>query len=228
MLDTTSYTDKLTPELNLTLKSFTGYETIMVRKVKEKDSLKGKAGNCHINVKKYIEKNGGTSVSGWLLNRIPTMNEKGMYVWSFHSVWMKPDGKLVDVTDDRHYIGRDKSIFIPDAKRVPDLVEGLSYNNIVIFTDRAFAQYYGNSIGFEILPNKVYWCDTVITRLIGQDEHSGVYRLLSSEYKHNLDKLCEEYELEIVNGKPVPKAGSKYVDGFPIKAVFDYSLSSRG
>ena len=57
MLDTTSYTDKLTTGLNEMLKSFTGSECIMVRKIKEKDSLKGKSGNCHINVKKYIDKN---------------------------------------------------------------------------------------------------------------------------------------------------------------------------
>ena len=55
MLDTTSYTDKLSSGLNEMLKSFTGSECIMVRKIKEKDSMKGKAGNCHLNVKNYID-----------------------------------------------------------------------------------------------------------------------------------------------------------------------------
>ena len=40
MLDTTSYADKLTPQLNELLKSFTGSECIMVRKIKEKESIK--------------------------------------------------------------------------------------------------------------------------------------------------------------------------------------------
>ena len=176
MLDTTSYTDKLTPQLNDLLKSFTGNECIMVRKIKDKDSLKGKAGNCHINVRNYIDKFGGSSVSGWLLNRIPNLIDRGMYVWSFHSVWLKPDGKLCDVTEDRHYIGRDKSIFIPDNKRIPDLIEGTSYNNFLVFTDNPFAEHYGRSIGTELSSYNLYWCDTVMTRLIDIDSHSGVYR----------------------------------------------------
>lgn len=230
MLDTTSYADKLTPQLNELLKSFAGSECIMVRKIKEKDSMKGKAGNCHLNVKNYIDKFGGTSISGWLLNRIPSFMDKGMYVWSFHSVWLKPDGNLLDVTDDKHYIGRDKSIFIPDTLRSPNLVEGTSYNNFLVFTGKAFAEHYGRSIGKEINSHTLYWCDTVMTRLIEINEHSGVYRLLSKDYPNNLQRMCDEYELEIVNGKPVPKAGSKYegIGALPPTLVFDYSISSRG
>ena len=228
MLDTTSYADKLTPELNALLKSFAGSDCIMVRKIKPKEAINGKAGNCHLNVKQYVDKNGGTSVSGWLLNRLPMLMDKGLYVWSFHSVWLKPDGKLADVTDDKHYIGRDKTIFVPDTQRKPDLLEGLSFNNFLVFTERAFAEHYGRSIGKEIKVNTLYWCDTVMTRLLDIDEHSGVYRLLTPEYKDNLTRMCEEYELEIVNGKPVPKSGSKYETGFPVNMVFDYSISSKG
>ena len=228
MLDTTSYADKLTPQLNELLKSFTGSECIMVRKIKEKDSIKGKHGNCHLNVKSYIDKSGGTSISGWLLNRLPNLMDKGMYVWSFHSVWHKPDGKLLDVTEDKHYIGRDKSIFIPDTERTPDLLEGTSYNNFLVFTERAFAEHYGRSIGKEINTHTLYWCDTVMTRLIGIDEHSGVYRYLNKEYPNNIQKMCDEYELEIVNGRPVPRPNSKYQHGVPANMIFDYSISTRG
>lgn len=228
MLDTTSYADKLTPSLNTLLTSFAGSECLMVRKIKDKDSIKGKAGNCHINVKQYVDKHGGSSVSGWLLNRIPRLIERGMYVWSFHSVWLKPDGKLVDVTDDKHYVGRDKTIFIPDTVRVPDLVEGLSYNNFLVFTERAFAEHYGNSIGKQVITNTIYWCDSVMTRLIGLDEHSGVYRLLSSEYPNNEKRMCDEYELDIVDGRPVPRPGSKFQHAVPTNMIFDYSISTRG
>lgn len=230
MLDTTTYADKFSPQLNELLNSFTGSECIMVRKPKEKDNSKGRPGNCHLNVKSYIDKFGGKSISGWLLNRIPSFIAKGMYVWSFHSVWLKPDGKLLDVTDDKHYIGRDKSIFIPDTLKSPDLVEGTSYNNFLVFTERAFAEHYGRSIGSEINSYTLYWCDTTMIRLIGINEHSGVYRLLSKDYPNNLKKMCNEYELEVVNGKPLPKAGSKYeeIGALPPTLVFDYSVSSRG
>ena len=227
MLDTTPYADKLTPALNSLLKSFAGGECIMVRKIKSKDTIKGKAGNCHINVKQYVDKDGGSSISGWLLGRIPHLIEKGMYVWNFHSVWLKPDNKLIDVTDDQHYLGRDKTIFVPDSTRVPDLTEGTSFNSFLVFTERAFAEHYGKSIGKEIRVNTPYWCDNTMTRLIDIDKHSGVYRLLSTEYKHNYQRMCDEYELDIVNGKPVPKVGSKYEFAVPVEMMFDYSVSSN-
>jgi hypothetical protein len=230
MNDTTSYADKLPPSLNNVLKSFTGFECLMVRKIKDKNQLKNKSGNCHLNVKAYVDKFGGESVSGWLLYRNPLHSDRGMYVWSFHSVWKKPDGKWLDVTEDKNYIGRDKSIFIPDIKRKPDLYEGISFNNILIIVEPKFALYYGNSIGYQILANCVYWTDTVMLRVIKENEHSGIYRLLSPEYPNNHKMMCDEYELEIVNGKPVPISGSRYElsNGFPSKMLFDFSVSSRG
>lgn len=232
MLDVTSYADKLPASLNTLLKSFAGGECLMVRKIKDKDkqNIKGKAGNCHINVKMFVEKHGGKSVSGWLLNRVPNLMERGTYVWSFHSVWQKPDNKLLDVTDDKHYVGRDKSIFVPDSTRVPDLEQGISYNNFLVFTEHAFAQHYGKSIGKEIHSNTAYWCDSTMLRLLAIDEHSGLYRLLSKEYPDNLKRMCDEYEIDIVGGKPVPRTGSKYekIGAVPTKMMFDYSVSSRG
>lgn len=232
MLDVTSYSDKLPSGLNTLLKSFTGGDCVMVRKIKDKDKqdIKGKSGNCHINVKMFIEKHGGKSVSGWLLNRVPKLMEKGMYVWSFHSVWQKPDDKLLDVTDDKYYVGRDKSIFVADSTRVPDLEQGISYNNFLVFTETAFAQHYGKSIGKEIRTNTAYWCDNTMLRLLNIEEHSGMYRLLSKEYPDNQKRMCEEYELDIIDGKPIPRPGSKYekLGLIPTIMMFDYSLSSRG
>jgi len=232
MLDVTSYADKLPPSLNTLLNDFSGGECVMVRKIKDKDkqNIKGRAGNCHINVKMFIEKHGGESVSGWILNRVPKLLDRGMYVWSFHSVWQKPDGKLLDVTEDKYYIGRDKSIFLPDSKRKPDLVEGISYNNFLVLTDHAFAKHYGESIGKQILSNVVYWCDNTMLRLMSLEEHSGEYRLLSDEYPDNVKRMCDEYELDMVGGQPVPKPGSRYekLGGVPTQMMFDYSISSRG
>lgn len=232
MLDITSYADKLPPKLNEVLNSFAGSECIMVRKIKDNDKNKIKIqkniGNCHLNVKTYIEKYGGSAVSGWLLNRIPMMLDKGTYVWSFHSVWLKPDNKLLDITDDKHYIGRDKTIFVPDTKRVPDLKEGVSYNNFIVFTDHKMAEHYGKSIGRQINTYTPYWSDNTMLRLLAMDEHTGIYRLINSEYPHNIKKMCEEYEIDIVNGKPIPKPNSKYAstNAFPVYMLFDYSTSS--
>ena len=231
MLDTTSYSDKLPESLNQALKSFTGGECVMVRKIKDKDKdkLKTKTRNCHLNVKNYIDAHGGSSVSGWLLQRYPLFNERGGYTWSFHSVWQKPDGKLVDVTDDVNYEGRDKSIFVPDSTRVPDLVEGLSYNNFMVFTEAAFAAHYGNTIGKQIEINTVYWSDEAGIRLMDVERHSGVYRLLAPQYTENYKRLCDEYDLEIINGKLSPVKGGKYdgADGLPIEVIFDYALKIR-
>jgi len=230
MQDTTSYAEKLPSSLNEILKKFTGNECVMVRKVKAKDSIYGKVRNCHLNVKSYVDKFGGSSVTGWLLFRNIAHSDRGMYVWSFHSVWQKPDGKWLDVTEDKNYIGRDKSIFVSDSERLPDLVEGLSYNNFMVFTEPRFAVHYGKSIGFTLMINKVYWTDTVMLRTMDTEQHNGVYRLLSSDYPKNIKMLCDEYELEIVNGKPKPKSGSMLdgVSGLPLKMIFDYSISTRG
>lgn len=230
MLDTTSYADKLPQSLNEVLKSFTGSECLMVRKAKEKDAIKGKAGNCHINVKRLVDKQGGKTISGWLLNRVPQLLDRGMYVWSFHSVWMKPDEKLLDVTEDKHYAGRDKSIFIPDIARVPDIEQGLSYNNFVVFTDANFAHFFGDNIGKNIASNEPYWCDRSVRLLLEMDEHSGVYRLVNADYPKNRQMMCDEYDIDIVNGRPVPRPGNKYdyADGPPIKLFFDYGVGASG
>ena len=232
MLDTTSYTDKLPSSLNLVLKELSGSECVMVRKIKEKDkdkSINLKNGNCHLNVKAYVEAYGGKAVFGWLLNRQPEINEVGMYTWSFHSVWMKSDGRLVDLTEDSHYTGRDKTIFVPDTTRSFDFEEGKSHNNFAVFSCRKFAAHYGASIGKILNANQVYWCDSSVLHLLGMDEHSGVYRLLVDSYPKNREMMCEEYGLEFVNGKMVLGKGGKFKshDAVPIKMIFDYGVRFR-
>jgi hypothetical protein len=119
---------------------------------------------------------------------------------------------------------------VPDAKRLPNFVEGFSYNNFVFFDEPKFAAHYGSSIGMSLLTNKIYWTDTVMLRMLDAENHDGVYRWLNAEYPRNIQKMCDEYEMEIINGKPKPKAGSKYENsqGFPAKLLFEYSLNSRG
>jgi hypothetical protein len=223
MFDTTSYSDKLPNSLNEVLKSFTGNECVMVRYLKPKDGIKGKEGRCHFNVRDFVQKHGGSSVSGWILFRDTKGNENGFYVWSFHSVWLTPENKLVDVTEDKNYLNRDKSIFVPDSNREPNLIDGLLYNNFLVITDSNFAQFYGKSIGKEILSNTPYWCDKTTTKIMSIDEHSGIYRLIHSDYKKNIEKMCEETDCDFIDRKLVPRNENKTTA--PINLIFDYNIS---
>ena len=228
--DTTSYADKLPTSLNKVLKEFTGNECVLVRYIKNKNKPENKAGHCHANVKAYVEKFGGKAIYGWILNRIPACIQKGHYVWSFHSIWEMPDGKWVDVTEDKHYVGREKSTFVADNERVPDLDKGIAYNNFMVFTEHNFATHFGNYIGVNLITNKVYWTDSTMMRVMDTEQHNGTYRLIRPEYPFNIKMMCEEYELDIINGRPVAKPGSKYEAGgsIPMKMLFDYSISTRG
>jgi len=227
MLDTTSYSDKLPFGLNVALKELTGGECIMVRLAAPKDRVVTREHDCHENVRLAIEKFGGGFVSGWLLARLPKEIENGLYIWSFHSVWRKPDGKLLDVTKDRNYKGRDKTIFVPDSLRVPDMIENISYNNFVVFTERSYAASYSRRIGVEIHTNTPYWADDQLSRLLKIQEHSGKYRQILSNDCPNLRHMCDEYEVDVIRGQLVPRPGSKYSDGnIPSSIFFDYSLRS--
>ena len=223
MFDTTSYSDKLPPSLNEVLKSFTGNECIMVRYLKPKDGIKGKSNRCHFNVLDFVKKHGGSAFSGWILNRYPEVNQKGLYAWSFHSVWLTPENTLVDVTEDTNYSGRDKSIFVPDSNRKPNLDEGLLYNNFLVITDFKFAEHYGQSIGKNISLNTIYWCDKTVTKLLRVDEHSGIYRLIHPEYKKNIEKMCEDSDCDFIERKLVPRNNNDA--SMPITFIFDYNIS---
>jgi hypothetical protein len=201
----------------------------MVRKIKDKDKsmLKTKQGNCHLNVRNYIDAYGGSSVSGWILNRVTKLIENGIYVWSFHSVWLKPDDKAIDVTDDLYYKGRDKIIFILDSNRVPNLTEGLFYNNFIVIDSIKTARMYSAAIGKDIQTNTPYWCNNALNQFFDLDEHSGVYRSISSVFPNNKQILADEYGVDIVNGKLVARQESNNSNSeFIKKLVFDFSLSN--
>lgn len=230
--DLTSYKDRLPKEVNDALKTFVGGDCVMVRRLKKdkhKYSVNAKTGECHLNVQLFVDRYGGKRISGWLLRRT-YLADKGVYAWLFHSVWQTPEKKWLDVTFDKEYAGRDKTIFVPDSTRTADLIEGTSYNNIVIFTDLRFTLFYGSQVGMELETNKVYWCDQTLRYFLATDEHSGQYRWISKQYPKNIEKMCDEYELEIKNGKPIPKPGSRYetMAAFPKKFLFDYSVNVRG
>ena len=124
----------------------------------------------------------------------------------------------------------DKSIFVPDIARVPDIEQGLAYNNFVVFTDANFARLFGENIGKKLASNKPYWCDRSVRLLLEIDEHTGIYRVVSTDYPKNKQMMCDEYEIDIVNGRPVPRPGSKYDNSYgpPVNLLFDYGVGVSG
>jgi hypothetical protein len=87
----------------------------------------GQMNQCHTNVAKLQVVYGGKVASGFLLHRKKERLKQGKYVsgerkwfssveWSFnpHSVWMTPEGKLVDVTQQRKELDvRTSTLFAP-------------------------------------------------------------------------------------------------------------------
>jgi hypothetical protein len=224
MLDTTTSFMDLPKSLNTTLKSFIGNQYVEVKKFEENEKLLNKIGNCHLNVQAYIDRFRGSSVSGWLLNNNQTYIQRQMFIFSFHSVWQKPDGSWLDVTEDKDYITNENTIFVNDVQRLPDLVEGVSYNNFVIITEPKFAEYYGGALSKKIHTNKPYWIDISLKHLMNIDEHDGSYRLIGPNYPNNIEMMCKKYNLEMIDGKAQAKLKSGKL---PVKFLFDFSVSMR-
>ena len=224
MLDTTITFDDLPKSINSTLMSFIGNEYVEVKKFEEKEKLLNKIGNCHLNVQAYVDKFGGSSVSGWLLNNKQTYIQRQMFIFSFHSVWQKPDGSWLDVTEDKDYITNENTIFVHDVQRLPDLLEGISFNNFVIITEPNFAEYYGGALSKKIHINNAYWIDISLKHLLNIDEHDGTYRLIGPNYPKNIEMMCKKYNLEMIDGKAQAKLKSGKL---PVKFLFDFSVSVR-
>ena len=82
-----------------------------------------------------------------------------------------------------------KSIFVPDAVRLPNIAEGLSYNSFMVFTEPHFAAHYGNSIGVDLITNKIYWTDSAMLRVMDSDQHNGIYRWIGPDYPQNTKRM---------------------------------------
>jgi hypothetical protein len=175
-------------------------------------------GSCHPNVEAWVADNGGKAVTGWMLEKISQLTSAGIWVWTFHTVWMDKKGNLLDITDHGNFHDAEKTVFWIDVFRKPDLVEGFSYNNILAIDNSAFAQHYGESIGIEIKAGDIYWSTPDMLYLKPQNKHTGRYRLLGDKYAAN-EKL-----FEAASGAKV--AGGKLVgtDLISKELMLDYSL----
>lgn len=223
MFNAKNYTDKLPKTIRQPLQQFAENDCLLVKRWSDDSGLETKQGNCHINVKGYVDALGGKMVNGWLLCRDNKLMNVGVWVWSFHSVWLTKENELLDVTDDERYKNNAFTTFIPDEARKVNLDEGINYNNIVIFDNEAIAKHYGNSIGVEIKPGVIYWISDDMLRVKELTQHSGQYRWLHDEYKHNHSLLLQKYGIAIIDDRMVKTGAAN--DRISADLLFDFSLN---
>ncbi|MDE2057168.1 MAG: hypothetical protein KGI88_08100 [Betaproteobacteria bacterium] len=217
------YSNKLPKNIRQPLLKFADNECYLVRKFTDDIGLENRSGNCHANVQSYVNALGGEMVNGWLLSRNKRFREVGLWTWVFHSVWLTDENELLDVTENECYETNTFTTFIPDSTRKVDLNEGISYNNIVIIENEAFAKHYSNSINTDIEVNKIYWVTSDISMVRELSEHNGQYRLLQNQFKNNQKLFLEKYGIAIKNNKLVTTTIAN--DFFESDAFFDFSIS---
>ena len=136
----------------------------------------GVQGNCHLNVQRWVDSVGGERVPGWLLYRNRRTLNSGIWVWSFHSVWRTPEGETVDVTQDETYSGSEFTTVWFDKTRDIDLVQGMNYNNVVVFERESTVAALTQTLGFTVTVGTPYWTTRRLDRTLSIDQHSGQYR----------------------------------------------------
>lgn len=211
MANTKSYAG-LPVNVATAMADFAGNSCVKVKKI----TVAGyKALNCHLNVTKHVELNGGKVVNGWLLSRNAKFFEQGVWHFSFHSIWEDEKGDWFDVTPDRNN-QREFSAFVPDVERTVDLVAGISFNDCVYFTRDSVVPYVK-----AVPAEKLVWTYSGF-QCYEPIERDGSYKWLFPEYPDNYVQLKQDYGVEIVNGVWVGGNGCGEV---PVTISFDYSFS---
>jgi hypothetical protein len=223
MYNAKNYTDKLPKSIRQPLKQFAGNDCLLVKRLSDDLSLETKEGNCHFNVKGYVDTLGGKMLNGWLLCRNKKFMNVGMWVWSFHSIWLTDENELLDITEDQNYKNNTFTTFIPDVIRKVDMDEGINYNSIVIFDNKPFAKHFGDAIGVDIKADVIYWVSDDMMRVKELTEHSGQYRWLHKGYTKNHSLLYEKYGIAIVDNRVIEIDAAN--DQLSADVLFDFSLS---
>lgn len=78
--------------------------------------------DCHLNVDRKVERNGGRNVFGWQISEIPDVCLEAQ----FHSIWETPDKMLVDITPEE--FKQNRILFVEDPHR--------SYNGTKVSLER--------------------------------------------------------------------------------------------
>lgn len=225
MYDARLHTDKLPANIVDGLKNFSGNDCYLIKRDVDRKSFLCNKNNCHLNVMKRIEKFGGEMINGWLLSKNKMFLDMGIWVWSYHSVWLTPKGKIVDVTDNEDYKNLPLSTFIPDFNRKIDLENGIAYNTIVIFDNFRVADKLAEASNEDrqLVSGVVYWTTSSVKFFRELDEHSGQYLIFRKEYPQNLKKLEEQYECRVEGNRLIPN--NPAVNQMQSNIFFDFSVS---
>lgn len=220
-MNTKPYTDKLPQSIRSAMKSFAKNECVLVKQ--KLDTANNQALNCHYNVKKQIDERGGKVVNGWLLNKENRLISNGVWYWTFHSLWQANDSQIYDITIDKHNAREYSTFWIDDSKDI-DLVNGISYNDIVIFDSMRSANAFTGYCEEAVVEGKVYWTLTTMAQLRTTNTYDGQYRFLRTEFPNNYEFLKEKYNVEVVNGKLKSLTGEQNVHP---NFLFEFNVSAR-
>jgi hypothetical protein len=221
---TKHYSSKLPRRVNDAMWQFSGNHTLAVRKLEQTLGLSQAEGNCHRNVLAHVAAHGGEIVSGWMLENNAILVNKGLLIWSFHSVWRTKEGLLIDVTNDSSLPTSNRTIFLVDCLRKYDSINGIAYNNVVILTNPKLACHVSENVGVEMSANKVYWMNNDMTDVRKLTDHSGQYRLVSPEFPENRELLEQRYGAVI---KPDGSVAFKYGSKNCRDVMFEFGIGGR-
>ena len=220
-MNTKPYTDKLPQSIRSAMKSFARNECVLVKQ--KLDTANNQPLNCHYNVKNQIDERGGKVVNGWLLNKENRLISNGIWYWTFHSLWQANDNQIYDITIDKHNTREYSTFWIDDSKDI-DLVNGISYNDIVIFDSKRSANTFTGYCEEAIVEATVYWTLTTMAQLRTTNAYDGQYRFLRAEFPNNYEFLKEKYNVEVVNGKLKSLIGEQNIHP---NFLFEFNVSAR-
>lgn len=224
MHDSQVYNEKIPSFVLSPMLEFTQSDCLLVKKRRRGATSKGRIGNCHVNVQSWVDKIGGECVSGWLLNRENRFIKKGTWIWSFHSVWLTPEKKLVDVTMDPTYQNNEFITFWPDKERKAEWKIGKNYNNIVIFQDADIAKRNLTESVVNPSSGVIYWVTPNLQNLRTIKQHDGIYRHIKKEFPDNIKFMEEKYGLTLSAGQLISL--NRKVS-YSSELLFDTSLHLR-
>ena len=203
------YNDKIPSSIKIAMEQFTGNNCFLVPRDIAKSKGMNSQGNCHSNVASFIQANSGTYQRGWLLARNRKLISMGIYVWTFHTVWISNESKVLDITDDENYKDVPYSTVWFDDIRGPDLVNGVNYNNVIIYETEAIAAMFSSVIGKTINAGELYWTTSKMNRVLPISEHNGQYRWIDDKWSNNRLLIEQQYDCRIEGGRLVGKSANE-------------------
>jgi hypothetical protein len=218
MNNTKSYQEKLPKIVGENIRKFTGNECVLVKK--KLDTSNNQPLNCHNNVDIQVKSYGGTCINGWLLSKVAALTNIGLWRWTYHSIWQTETGEIYDITKDTINT-RDYSPFVLDNNRKIDLINGISYNDIVIFEKEDLAQHYADGMKIEVNTGEIFWILSDLTQIRESKIYNGQYRYIRPEFPANYKQLEIDFQVTVKDGKLSSLTGNDIADP---KMLFEYSI----